>query len=555
MPIPPSVTGFSGLTQQVRLIIESTSGEQLLLPETAEAGTMSLTTQPNAAFTTTTGCQLHFYVFGNTGAGTIVIAGTAPVTGNAVNSQTYHVPAAPLNNFGYTEFTTSEVFATVNASGITLTGLSGSQIMIFGSPAGKYLLPITADAEEKIAKFSPPDKRGILFKNFRVVALTKEVSLDKFDAALYPDSLWALYMLVSSNPTVTTVPSSATSLLASAAIAATMTLTTGPAAPGEFLIFSITTNTASGTIVLSGTDIYGNAASETITFTSAATQTVYSTKRYGALTSPGTNQFTTTGGTGAHIAVTGVYAWIYTATYDGINNLPLSSACLEVYDGVMGVKLPYTFFSDGTFDWQKEKELLFTGKGGAQDYLIVGDNNPSSYPSGTNPFASLSQPTALPIISWPASWYIDAGLAGTPFTTQDGSLLTFKVQIVTGRKPFWSGDGMQRWSNVTWDAPPDFAIDGTMVFQNYQNYVNYFKVNQPLIMAATFQGSLLGSISSTTYFEQIQWTFPVKFDTAKVDMAKNPVELAFKYMSEYNTNLGYAYKVAWTCQIPPTYKS
>src|SRR5258708_34585 len=98
---------------------------------------MSLNIQPNGAFTTSTGCQLHIYVFGNTGAGTMVIAGTAPVTGSVVNSQTYHVNPAPLNAQGYSEFTTTEVFGTVNASGITLTGLTPCQVMIFGSPAGK----------------------------------------------------------------------------------------------------------------------------------------------------------------------------------------------------------------------------------------------------------------------------------------------------------------------------------------------------------------------------------------------------------------------------------
>lgn len=554
MPAPIAVQGYTGLTQQVRLVLEPSAGEQLLLPVTTGAATMSLTTQPNT-LSPTTGMNLHFFIIGNTGSGTITIAGTAPGTGSAVNSQTYHVAAAPQNHQGYTDFTTKEVFATVNASGITLTGLTPCQVIIYGSYAGKYLLPITADVEEKIAKYSPADKRGILWNNFRISQLTKGASIDKFDASLYTDSLWAPYMLIGNTPVVTTVPASPPTLLAATTKAATMTLTTVPSAPGMFLIFTPTANSVAGTITLSGLDNFGNPASETITV-GANNNVVYSTKRYSSLTSPGSNQFATTGlSAAATIAVTGVYAWTYAWTYDGINNYTPYSACLEIFDGVMGKKLPYTFLSEGTFSWEKEKEIMFAGKGEAQDYLIVGDPNPTTYPSGTNPFATLAQPTSLPMVSWPASFFIDLG-TGTPFTTQDGSLRTFKVGIQNGRKPFYSGDTMQRWSNVTWEKEPDLSLDATVVFQSYANYVNFFKPNTAMILGASFQGNFLGSISGSTYYESIAWTLPAKIDTYKSDMSKSPVEGVLKLMPEYNfSSLGFAYRLAWTAQVPPTYPS
>src|SRR5579883_2115647 len=552
MPAPIAVQGYTGLTQQVRLVLEPNPGEQTLLPTTTGAGTMSLTTQPNT-FSPTTGMNLHFFIIGNVTAGTITIAGTAPGTGSAVNSQTYHVAIAPQNGQGYTDFTTKEVFATVNASGIVLTGLTPCQVIVYGSCAGKYLLPIIADVEEKNPKHSPADKRGVLWKNFRISQLTKGVSLDKFDASLYTDSLWAPYLLIGNSPTITTVPAVAPTLLAATTKAATMTLTTGPNAPGMFLVFTPAANSVAGTITLSGLDNFGNPASETITV-GANNTPVYSTKRYSSLTSPGSNQFATTGlSAAATLAVTGVYAWTYTWTYDGVNNYTPYTACLEIFDGVMGKKLPYTFLSEGTFSWEKEKEISFAGKGEAQDYLVVGDPNPTTYPSGTNPFVTLPQPTSLSMVSWPASFFVDLG-TGTPFTTQDGSLRTLKVAIQNGRKSFYSGDTMQRWSNVTWDKEPDIALDATVVFQNYQYYVNYFKPNTALILGASFQGSFLGSISSTVYYESIAWTLPAKIDTYKSDMSKNPVEGVLKLMPEYNfSNLGYAYKLAWTCQVPPTY--
>lgn len=356
MPSPPVVQGYTSLTQQVRLCLENNgSGEQLLMPLTTGASTMSLTTQPNT-LSATTGMHLHFYIIGNTTAGNIVIVGTN-AAGGAQTSITYHVPIAPQNGAGYSEFTTKEAWATVTASSITLTTLTPCQIIVFGSWAGKYLLPITIDQEEKITHHAPSDKRGILFKNLRVVQLTKATDVSKLDCDLYPDSLWAYYMAIGPTSTVTTVPSSPTSLLASTSIASPMTLTTSPVSPGEFLIFSITSNTASGTIVVGGTDQYGNlyASSETITFTSAATQTVYSSRRYSVVNTGGSNKFTTTGGTSSSIAVTGVYAWNYSWTWDGINNLTPYSSTIEVYNGVNGIVLPGTILTDASWSYEKEK--------------------------------------------------------------------------------------------------------------------------------------------------------------------------------------------------------
>lgn len=555
MPILTGVQGYTSLTQQTRLALEtgSSPGESLLLAQTTIASTMSLTTQPNT-ISPTTGMHLHCYIIGNTTIGTVVFTGTGP--SGSLTSITYHVPIAPQNAQGYTEFTTKEAFLTVTASNIVTTGMTGGQLLIFGSFAGKFLLPISLDKEEKITHHSPQDKRGILFKNFRVVQLTKIADIAKLDSDLYPDSLWAYYMSIGNTPVVTTVPTSSTSLLTSTAISASMTLSSAPTAPGQFLIFTITGNTAPGTIVVGGTDPNGlvYTSNETINFTSAASQTVYSQRRYSVVNNGGTNKFATTGGTSSSIAVGGVYAYTYTWTYDGLTNIIPYSACIEAYDGVEGIVLPGTILTDMTLDWQKEKEILLQTKGEAQDFCIVGD--PTSTSVGTNPFSTIAQPTSLPVVSWPASFYIDLGASGTPFTSQDGTILTFKLQIMTGRKWKHAGDGQQRPSFVTWDSEPDWALDAEIVYPNYQNYVNYFKSNTPLIMATTFQGNFLGNISSTNYYEQVQITLPAKIDTFKVDQTKNPVTGTLKLMSEYSlANLGYAYKVAVTAQQAPTYTS
>lgn len=554
MAAPPIVQGYTSLTQQTRLALETGSapGESLLLAQTAGASTMSLTTQPNT-ISATTGMHLHFYVIGNVTSGSIVITGT-DTAGNALVSITYHVPIAPQNAQGYSEFTTKEAFRTVNSSGIVLTTLTPSTVMVWGDFGGKILVPTNLEKEEKTEKHAPEDKRGILFKNFTVTQLVRSVDVAKLDSDLYPDSLWAYYMSIGNTPAVTTLPASPVSLLAATTRASTMTLTTSLSTvpPGMFLIFTPAGNSAIGTIVLSGTDNFGKAATETINV-AANNSPVYSTKRYSALTSPGADQFATTGLTGAAtIAVTAVFAWVYTWTYDGVTNITPYSACIEAYDGVEGVVLPGTILTDLTLDWQKEKEIALQTKGMAQDYLIVGD--PTSTTVGTNPFATLAQPTSVPYVSWPASFYIDPG-TGTAFTTQDGTMLTYKFNLTTGRKWIFNGDGLQRAGFVTWDDSPEYGIETEMVYNNYQLYVNYFRPNTALILASTFQGNLLGSYSSTTYYESVKITAPMVVDSYKVDQSKNPVTGNLKLMSQYDFSNGYAFKIAVACQQPPTYTS
>jgi hypothetical protein len=555
MPLT-GVQGYTSQTQQTRLCLETstTPGEQLLMPEATGAATMSLTTQPNT-ISATTGMHLHVFIIGNPTDGSVVITGTDIASG-ALVSITYNVLAAPQNAQGYREFTTKEAFRTVSAGGIALTTLTPCRVIVFGSFAAKHLLPIVTEKKETFEKHSSEDKRGILWKHFRVTQSMKKVEVGKLDSNLYPGSLWAFYMAIGKVPVTTTVPSSPSSFLAATTRAATMTLTTGlsTVAPGMFLIFTIAnSNVATGTIVLSGLDNYGVAVSETIAVP-ATDGVVYSTRRYSALTSPGTNQFATTGlTTGATIAVTGVFAWKRTWTYDGVTNVTPYSGALEVFDGVEGVVLPGTILTDFGLEWEKEKPIMLTSKGEAQDYLIVGD--PASTTVGTNPFATLAQPTDMPMVSWPASHYIDLA-TGTPGTTQDGSLLSYKFNIATGRKWNPAGDGFQRPSFVLVDDAPEWTLDAEIIYQNYQLYVKHFKPNVALILHTAFQGNWLGSISSTTYWESVEITLPAKIDEFEIDQSSNPVKGKLKLMSEYSLGiLNFAYKIAVTSQTPPTYES
>jgi len=115
---------------------------------------------------------------------------------------------------------------------------------------------------------------------------------------------------------------------------------------------------------------------------------------------------------------------------------------------------------------------------------------------------------------------------------------------------------MQRWSNITYGGEPDVTLDCTMVYQNWGYYEQYFKQNNKFALGVRFQGSFLGSLGATSYFETIQFVFPVRIDSLKVDNSKDPVEATLKLMNEYDfLSLGYAFQMSMTAQIPPTYTS
>ncbi len=544
-------TGNTPLLGQVRLSLETNPGMQLLMAETAVAAIMSLTTQPSALCSM--GMHLIFVVKGNIATGSITASGKKP--GNS--SQTsiaYPVALAPQNGQGFTVYATKEVFTTVSANGLTLTGfgLGGTPngtLTVYGVQAGKFLLPRTVDAEEKYGQYSPKEARGIYWQDIRLRQMGKNVDVPKFDGSLYPGALWFGYMYVSNNPVVTTVPATPTTLLAATAVsAAPYTLSGTLVGNGEYLIFAIAGNGTAGTISVAGTDNFGNAASETISVKASDTL-VYSTKRYSAVNAGG---ITVSGlDNVATVAITGVICWIYTFTNDGVN-IGLSSAALEWFDGTDGVVLPYFIGQDAELDWEKEKEMILTCKGECQEMITVGDTTQTVM--GTNPFPAISQPTDMPYVSWPALFYIDTLPGGTAFTTQNSDFLSMKLKLSTGQKGYPTGDGNQFWSRTTRDGskPATLAFDATVDFQNDIEY-NRFKQNGKAIFAAQFQGNFIGSRSGTYLYEYWRWTLPAKYQTFKRDTSKDKVEAAITGVVEYDFTLGFAYQLQVQCQVPPNY--
>ena len=420
-------------------------------------------------------------------------------------------------------------------------------------------MPVDIGAEDKLPLFSPADKRGLGVKNVRLVQLDKTVPIDKFDSALYPSAdLFAGYTMVSNNPTITTVPASATVLLASTAFSGTpLSLSSQPKYPAQRLILVVTGcgSQAAGTITLTGLDNYGNVATEVISTpaNAAANQTYYSANRYSAINASAVvASAALSGGTGS-VAINGAYAWNYVFTCDGVN-LGLNSMALEWYTGADGIVIPYFIVQDGSFDWQKDKEMKLTGKGEAQDFLTVGLILANFINSGGNPFATLTQPIDLPIVSWPGKFWIDPLEGGTPGTTSYGDMLTFKLNIKTGQKLYHTGDGLQTSSRLTHD-PIEVDFDATIDFQNELEYNQFLQVGKRAVVAQ-FIGDWIGQTGANVpIYEYMQFTLPAKYETYKRDTSKDKVEADLKGLVEYSFTLGYLYTLTIQSVLAPTYTS
>lgn len=545
----PSILGRIGLALEPT----GASGRQLLLAATAVAATLSLTTQPSGG----QGMHLCVVVQGNLTTGTVAIAGTA-VGGGSINETSYTFVQAPQSNLGYQVWTTKQAFNTVSASGVTTTSLNNATIAIYGIYAGKYLVPVDMDSEDKLPLYSPNDKRGLAVKNVRLVQLDKTVGIDKFDSSMYPSAdLWFGYAFVSNNPTITTVPASPTVLLASTAFASTMSLTTQPKYPAQRLVLVVTGcgSQAAGTITLTGLDQNGLAATEVINTpaNAAANKTYYTANRYSAINASAiVCSSALSGGTGS-LAVSGVFAWNYLFTCDGIN-LGLSSLALEWYTGADGIVIPYGIMQDASIDWQKDKEMKLTAKGEAQDFLPVGNILATSINANGNPFATMTQPIDLPVVSWPGVFWIDPLEGGTPGTTVYNDMQTLKFNLKTGQKLYHTGDGLQVASRLTHD-PIEADFDLTVDFQNEAEYIQFLQAGKRALVAQ-FIGDWIGqSAGNLPIYEFWQLVLPAKYETYKRDTSKDHVEAAIKGLIEYDFSLGYYYTLQIQSVLAPTYTS
>lgn len=533
---------------QIGIVLENTStpGENTLLPASNVAASMSLTTQPSGS----TGMRLLIWIYGHTVSGTITVAGK-DINGNAQTEAggAINVPAPPVGAqsafVGKWEYETAGVFSSVNASGITTTGLTNGTIVVLGIPAPKYMVAATMKTKAKYDTYRPNEHRSSFDRNTKSLQLIKKVSVDEIKTALYPrESIWVGYMCFGTTPVVTTLPASPTSLLASTLVSGSpLSLTTQPTAPGMALIVTITGSSAVGSIALAGQDIYGNAQSETITTAAGGSNgngTYYSSKVYKSINASGV---TNTGNTGGSVAITGAFGYKYV----WLPGDALSTAAFEKWTGVDTFSTPFTWIDEWTFELAAQKELSITGKGLAQDRTVIGDRTVTTL--STSRAASLGSPTDLPIAGWQTNVFLDTTAGAIP-TTSFADMEDLKMVFKNPATPRWTLTNSQNYNRLN-RAKREMELDCTLDLTNVLQLEQY---RQFSLQYLTFQfiGQSIGGGNN----EQWQFSFPVRIDD--FDMESLPegtnVPAKVKFIPELDTaGLGSSYQVTCITQQPPNY--
>lgn len=523
----------------------ATPGEQVdnanaILAYGAVAATTSATNQPSGS----SGMRLHIYVYNNTATGTVTVSGK-DLSGNSVSETTPTIPvtnpAALTQEQGRFDYVTKQVYASIDSSGITTTGLTGGNIKIGGIAAARYLMPATAKIIAKYGQTNPDEHRALPDMTTHKIQTVKDVDVE-LEQILYPDeSLWVAYALLNNavSGSITTSPGTATSLLSSTAVAGSpLSLTTQPTAPGMKLIFVVTSASGSGTIALTGTDVYGHAATETIA--GSGNGTYYSTNTYSAIAASG---IAVTGFTSGSVAITGVYGWNRTF----LPSVNPFSTCVEFYTGTDSVCAPYTVFEEWGLDFDVEKEFKLSTKGVAQDRLIIGDRTQASFSDSR--VVNLAQPTDYPLAAWRTIVSIDP-ITGTPGSTTFGDLLSGKVTFKSPLKAVHKATNKQVFNTVyrkKFSLEFEAKIDYTNVLQ-----VEQFRSDYKQYIQFQFLGRNVGGGN----YQSITLIIPFKY--TKFEVTSTPssdyVEADIAGIAEYDPTIGGSFKLIWNNNtLPPNY--
>jgi hypothetical protein len=668
---------------RVGLALESSTnpGMVLLLAATAVSSLpASLTTQPNGVTGQSiwSGMRLCIEVRGNTATGTITVTGkdfTQAQNALAETTNTIPVSGTGANQGPYYPYTTKAVFSTINASGVTVSGLTGGTVTIWGIQAARFDTPAMLEVpEEKKPPFSPQEQRGTMSRNTNIQKLNTQVDVPGYKTTFLPDTdaLWFGRATIGNAPTQGFLPANASALALKASAAVSggpFSLTTQPNVLGAYaqLQFVVTGSSVIGTIVVAGVNNLGVSVSETVqangtngngTYTSvnfyqtvnasgvsftgltsgscainglyptqlkaltavsalpaslttqpntigpdsilqitvsasAANGTIgiAGTNRYGqsisetvvcgipgsttgqgtfytqqAFASVSSNGVTLGGGLGSgSIAINGIIGLQETysvgAAGAGAGDT-LQTLTFEQYTGTDALAHPFTYFDETTIEGSPEKELMISGKGMAQDQLVIGDPTvtPMTNITGNIPFGVIGlpgnfwQPFDIGVSGWAARFWIDA-LSGTAGTTAYNQVLDYKITFKNPRKPSWPTINNPRYQ-VVYRQQREVQIDCTIDFIDVVQYKNFEANVKQLVQFQIDSNYLLGTISSSPVNKNWIFVFAAKLISAKRDTSKmEKVEAKISFLTEYTPTLGYEYTLVTQNQATPNYAS
>ena len=535
---------------QVVWAAEASAGEQALMAFTAVAGTMSLTAAPAGS----SGQRLHVKVINNTVVGTITITGK-DINGNAQSETipptgSIPVPPATAQNpyVGAYDYVSMLVYGsgTTLASAIATTGLTNGSIYIGGVQAGKYLIPCDFDFDLHYDEYSPDEFRGSFDKDFELLQMRRLATIDKFDQDCYPEtSLLYWHMMVSASPTVTTLPSSATSLLAATAVASLTNVTTQPTTPGMKLRLAVASSSAVGTLTIVGTTPTGQALTESVQCNGNGTNgngTYYSANVFLTITS-----VTPAGLTSGMVSMDGVFGfkWVFTPA----NSTPQTGA-FEFFTGTDSGIFPYCALEEMSLEYAPDKVAHLTGKGIAQDFLPIGDRTTLNL--GTNRITSLGQPVDNPWVGTRSQVWIDNASTGTSGTTLYNDLLTNKIDFKWPVAGKWTsmlpGEVFNRIRRKKRETTCSITIDFTNELQ-----AEAFRKAQRQF----FQFQLIGRNIGGGNQKSITVLAAAKIETfkRKPGIEADTVEADVMLRFLYDSTIGASYTITVINQQAPTYTS
>lgn len=565
----------TGIQGRIGIAFESSSnpGEVLLLADTAVASLpVTLTIQPNAVpgAPTSSGMRLFIQVRANIAVGTITVTGKDYTqTQGAATETTTSIPVAGTgsNPTGVFEYCTSAIFSTIDASGVTVSGLTGGVVRIYGIQAASKLIPAMMESEEKFNNFSPEEQRGLTSRHTNIQQLNKQVELGKFEGVFRPDNcLFVPYMAVGDSPASAHIPASPTVLKTTTAVAGgPLSLTTQPntTGPGSFLQFVVTASSAVGTITVTGTDPYGMTIAETILCGRPAAAngngTFYSQQIFASVASSG---ITFTALTAGSVAVNGIIAeqltWLASDSGSG-GSSTLKTAAIEWYTGTDAVTHPFAFFEEVTVEGGTDKEIKWSAKGQAQDMLSIGDRSvaPMTAINAMTPigaigaYSQLWQPFDWGMSGWQVAHFIDA-ISGTPGTTPYNQILSWKYTFKRPQDTTYTGANTQRY-NKLYAQQRETELELTITFDDLIQYEKFRQGFAKLLLQTQLIGPICGVNAGVPVYKSWVFTFASKIDEAKRNVKMGRVEGTFKLLCEYTPALNYEYKLVVITQQPPTY--
>lgn len=524
----------------LNIMLETSPGEQLLLATTAISPTMTGISAPTGS----TGMRFHIRLVGWTASGSLTFTGTG--TPNSTETISVAAPTAQLiqsAQLASFEYVTANSYTAV--TNITTTGLTGGFLTVWGIQTGKYQLPGTMKSKRTPKTYSPNEHNGFIERDKKILQLVNNTTVDEIKQDAYGDlSLWWPYMAMGT-PTITSIPASPTSLLASTSITSTMSLTTQPTAPGMKLILTVTSFTVAGTLTITGT-VNGIAnVSEQISISAAGTY--YSSNAYSAVNASGITNVTTA----ASIAITGVYGWQLVFLSGGNP----STAAVEWFDGAGSWTHPFTFATDADFDVKVETEASLTIKGKASDKLPIGDRTTASLVGVSRVAALGANLNDLPMVGWQSMVYLDA-VTGTPATTSYADMQECKLSFKLAPEEHFTFTNQQNFNRV-YAGKRECTADVTLDFTNMLQW-EQFRQNLKQYLVYQMLGQFLGNNSGSPVYKSWTWTLPIRSDgdfEPTSDPSKALVSCKAKWRCEYDATLGASYKLVVVTQTPPNYTS